>query len=73
MDMVNHPPHYKGFSNGAEAIDICENLSFNVGNAVKYLARAGKKDPDKTVEDLDKASWYIARERARILGETSDV
>ncbi len=40
-DMVNHPPHYTGFSNGAEVIDITENLTFNTGNACKYAARAG--------------------------------
>ena len=38
IDMVNEPPHYRGFSNGSEVIDIAENLTFNTGNAVKYLA-----------------------------------
>ena len=68
-DSVNHPAHYNGFSNGAEVIDIAENLSFNLGNAVKYCARAGRKDKDKTIEDLNKAIWYIEREIER-LGHT---
>jgi hypothetical protein len=66
-DDVNHPSHYaEGFSNGAEVIDITENLNFNRGNAVKYLARAGKKDPSKEMQDLMKARFYIEREIARM-------
>lgn len=62
-DNVNHPSHYaEGWSNGAEVIDITENLNFNLGNAVKYIARAGRKDPSKLVEDLEKARWYLNRE-----------
>lgn len=68
-DNINHPAHYTGFSNGAEVIDITENLNFNRGNAVKYLARAGAKDPAKELEDLRKAEWYVQREIARIEGE----
>jgi len=66
-DNINHPAHYTGFSNGAEVIDITENLNFNRGNAVKYLARAGAKDPAKELEDLQKAQWYVAREIERVL------
>lgn len=66
-DNVNHPQHYaEGWSNGAEVIDITENLNFNRGNAVKYIARAGKKNPDAEVEDLRKAHWYLTRELKRI-------
>ena len=66
-DAIN-PRHYKyGFSNGAEVIDITENLNFNRGNAVKYIARAGQKDVDKEIEDLTKARWYINREIGRII------
>lgn len=66
-DSVNHPAHYaRGWSNDAEVIDITENLSFNLGNVVKYAARAGKKHPSKTIEDLEKASWYLNREIARL-------
>lgn len=62
-DPVSHPTHYAdGWSNGAEVIDITENLNFNLGNSVKYIARAGKKDPAKHLEDLKKAAWYLERE-----------
>lgn len=66
-DNVNRPSHYaEGWSNGAEVIDITENLNFNRGNAVKYIARAGKKDPDRELEDLQKAEFYLKREIYRI-------
>lgn len=66
-DNVNHPSHYVGFSNGAEVIDITENLSFNLGNVVKYVSRAGKKTPNP-LEDLEKARFYLSREIARVGG-----
>lgn len=68
-DPVNHPQHYTGFSNGAEVIDIAENLTFNTGNAVKYLARAGRVDgrvKGDVLQDLEKARWYINREINRL-------
>ena len=68
IDMVNKPPHYQGFSNGSEVIDITENLTFNTGNAVKYLARAGRVDgrnKGEIMQDLDKARWYVEREIER--------
>lgn len=69
-DNVSHPPHYaNGWSSGAEVIDITEHLSFCAGNVVKYVCRAGRKDPDKYVEDLEKARWYLEREIARVKGE----
>ena len=60
-DLVNHPKHYT--TGKIEVIDFLEDQSFpyHLGNAVKYIARAGKKDPDKTVEDLRKAVWYLNR------------
>lgn len=62
-DPVNHPAHYAaGWSNSAEVIDITEHLSFCRGNAIKYLARAGRKDPATELEDLRKAAWYVERE-----------
>lgn len=68
-DNVSHPPHYAdGWSNGAEVIDLTEHLSFCAGNVVKYVCRAGRKDPDKYVEDLKKARWYIDREIKRVEG-----
>lgn len=66
-DPIN-PAHYQGFSNGAQVIDIVENLPCNRGAAIKYLARAGRKDPTKHVEDLRKALWYTQRELDRIEG-----
>ena len=66
-DNVSHPPHYtNGWSNGAEVIDLAEHLSFCAGNVVKYVCRAGRKDPGKHVEDLEKARWYIDREIERV-------
>ena len=66
-DVVNHPTHYaEGWSNGAEVIDITENLPGNRANVVKYVARAGRKNPDTELEDLEKARWYLNREIARI-------
>ena len=60
-DLVNHPPHYtKG---GIETIDFIEakDLNYRLGNVVKYVSRAGKKDSDP-IEDLEKAAWYLQRE-----------
>lgn len=66
-DNVSHPSHYTyGWSNGAEVIDLTEHLSFCAGNVVKYVCRAGRKDPDKYVEDLEKARWYLDREIERV-------
>lgn len=61
-DSVAHPSHYAGGCR-IEPIDFIEDhqLPFHLGNAVKYIARAGRKDPAKTVEDLQKAMWYIER------------
>ena len=65
-DMVNHPSHYT--DGNIEVIDFIEDkkLNYHRGNAVKYICRAGKKDPDKTIEDLQKAIWYINREIQRL-------
>nr|DAJ22936.1 MAG TPA: nucelotide kinase [Caudoviricetes sp.] len=69
-DNISHPPHYAdGWSNGAEVIDLTEHLSFCAGNVVKYVCRAGRKDPGKHVEDLKKARWYIDREIERVKGQ----
>ena len=60
-DNVNHPAHYT--DGNIEVIDFIEdkNLPYHLGNAVKYISRAGKKDPEKTAEDLQKAVWYLNR------------
>lgn len=65
-DNVNHPAHYT--SGKIEVIDFIEDkeLGFHLGNAVKYISRAGRKNPDKIVEDLQKAVWYINREIQRL-------
>jgi len=65
-DNINHPPHYTSHPSGVECVDIAEHLSFNLGNALKYVWRAGKKDPEKRQEDLDKARWYIDREERHL-------
>ncbi|MEU9603670.1 DUF3310 domain-containing protein [Streptomyces sp. NPDC048057] len=64
-DAVNHPSHYTSHPSGVECIQVTEHMNFNLGNAVKYLWRAGLKDSDKTVQDLQKARFYIDREIAR--------
>lgn len=59
MSNVSHPSHYN--QGKYEVIDVIYdwNLNFSLGNAIKYVARAGHKDPNKTVEDLQKAIQYI--------------
>ena len=60
-EKVNHPTHYGGEENIYEAIKVIEawDLNFSLGNVVKYISRAGKKN--ETIEDLEKASWYLKR------------
>ena len=62
-EMVNHPNHYGGVDNPYEAIKVIEawDLDFHLGNTVKYISRAGKKQRDKELEDLLKAKWYLDR------------
>lgn len=62
---VCHPSYYGGEDNPYEAIKVIEawNLGFNLGNTLKYISRAGKKD--NAVEDLEKARWYLDREIQR--------
>lgn len=72
-DTVDHPQHYNSHPSGVECIDIVEWLPFNVGNAIKYLWRAGLKDGAPTIEDHRKALWYLNREVDRlnkIVGES---
>ena len=61
IDAVNHPPHYK--DGGIETIDYIEakGLGYHLGNAVKYISRAGKKGTNQGLEDLKKAQWYLNR------------
>lgn len=71
-DPVNHPSHYT--DGKIEVIDYIEDkgLDFCLGNAVKYISRAGRKDQSKEVEDLQKAIWYINRKIEQIGKEKSD-
>ena len=63
-DNIN-PKYYKG---KVEVIDAIEawGLNFHRGNAIKYIARAGKKNKETEIEDLEKAAWYINREIQRL-------
>ena len=77
-DNVNHPSHYNSHPSGVECITITEHMNFNIGNAVKYLWRAGLKHGpsmaatealarhEQSLEDLKKAAWYVNREIARL-------
>ena len=67
-DVVNHPSHYTSDPSGVECITITRHRNFNVGNAFKYLWRAGLKDDAKQVEDLRKAIFYINDEIERLSG-----
>lgn len=71
-DNVNNPKHYTGHPSGVECIQITEHMNFCIGSAIKYLWRHGKKDPQATVEDLQKARWYIDREIQRIAGPSEE-
>ena len=65
-DIINSPSHYT--DGGIETIDFIEakKLDYHLGNVVKYVSRAGKKDPAKKLEDLEKARWYLEREIGRV-------
>ena len=67
-EAIDHPDHYN--QGKFEVIDVIEDwgLDFCLGNAIKYIGRAGKKHKDKEIEDLKKALWYIER-RIKKLGE----
>ena len=64
-DAVNHPQHYCSHPSGVECIEITRHYTFDIGNAIKYLWRAGLKkeqglsDVEKEIEDCKKAIWYI--------------
>lgn len=67
-DPVNHPAHYtsgeakcKLCEEPIECIDVTQHMGFCLGNAVKYIWRAGLKHEDKTIQDLEKAMWYIRK------------
>jgi hypothetical protein len=64
-EMINHPSHYGGAENAYEVIKVCEAWGLHqdayLFNVVKYVARAGKKDTSKELEDLKKAAFYLDR------------
>ncbi len=63
-DKINHPEHYNNHPSGIECIQIVEHMNFCLGNAIKYIWRAGLKK--NRIEDLKKAEYYIKREIERI-------
>lgn len=67
---IYHPAHYGGGDNPYEAIKVIEawNLGFCLGNTVKYISRAGKKNDNSELQDLEKAAWYLARRIEQIKG-----
>ena len=69
VDQVNHPEHYTSDLSGIECIQITRHRNFNIGNAFKYLWRAGLKNEDKHIEDLKKAMFYIQDEINRLEGK----
>ena len=64
VDNVNKPPHYTAHPSGVECIQVTEHMNFCLGNALKYIWRAGLKQNE--VEDLKKAVWYLNREIERL-------
>lgn len=64
-DPVNHPSHYTSHPSGIECITITEHFNFNIGNAIKYIWRAGLKS-SSNIQDLQKAVWYLNREIERL-------
>lgn len=66
QDEVNHPKHYISDPSGIECIQITRHRNFNIGNAIKYLWRAGLKDGNSDIQDLQKAVWYIQDEIERL-------
>ena len=71
-DPIDHPSHYN--KGKIEVIDFIadQKLNFARGNAVKYVCRAGSKDPEKEIQDLEKAIWYINHEIKMLKGETNN-
>jgi hypothetical protein len=69
-EMVNHPEHYGGKENIYEVVKVCEAWGLDkdayIFNVVKYVARAGKKDTDKELQDMKKALWYLNRKIERL-------
>ena len=79
MSNVNHPKHYNSDPSGIECIEVVKHRDFCIGNAIKYLWRAGLKEEEgltnkeKQIEDLQKAIWYINKEIELIKDENSKI
>lgn len=71
-ERVNHPEHYNSHPSGIECIEIAEGFNFSLGNAIKYIWRAGLKD-ENALEDLRKSRWYLDREIQRLEKQTKEV
>ena len=65
-DDVNHPVHYNVHPSGIECIEVARHMTFNVGNAIKYMWRAGLKGGEPSVKDIKKAIWYLNDEVKRL-------
>jgi hypothetical protein len=63
-DPINRPKHYTSHPSGVECIEITRHMNFNLGNAIKYIWRAGMKD--EYLQELKKARWYIDDEITKI-------
>lgn len=70
-DLVNHPPHYTSHPSGIEAIQVTRHMNFNLGNAMKYIWRAGQKGD--AIQDLEKAMFYLADEIRRLGGNPTRI
>lgn len=69
VDQVNNPQHYTAHPSGIQAIEVTRHMNFNLGNAIKYIWRAGIKNKDTHIEDLKKAIFYIQDEINRLEGK----
>lgn len=68
-NQVNHPKHYNSHPSGIECIEIARHFNFNIGNAIKYLWRQGLKDGSSSIQELEKAKWYIQDEIEKLTKE----
>jgi hypothetical protein len=69
-DAIN-PPHYQDHPSGIQCIQITEHMNFCLGNAIKYIWRAGLKN--NAIEDLEKARWYLDREIEKMYKAREDI
>lgn len=71
IDNVNHPKHYTSHPSGVECIEVTRHMTFNIGNVIKYLWRCGLKDGSPTIQELEKAQWYLNDEILRLKNESN--